>query len=201
MSEPGAKDRPCSDGVQIFGKVDQMAILKSIIALIVLAVAAVLVLAAMQPDEFIVSRSLSIDAPPEKVFPLIDNLHSFALWSPYEKKDPEMKRAFLGPEAGKGAIYDWDGNGEVGSGRLEIIESVPPSKVRIALDMKRPLEASNTVTFTLQPKGNATEVTWMLEGKTPFIGKIMHVLMNIDRMVGRDFEEGLASLKSLAEKA
>ncbi len=173
--------------------------LKIIAVIVVLAVVVVLVLAARKPDHFRVQRSASIDAPPERIFPLINDFHRWGAWSPYEHKDPDMKRTFSGAGGDQGSIYEWAGNSDVGSGRMEIVESSAPSKVAIQLDFLKPFEAHNIATFTMEPAGGATNVTWVMDGPTPFIGKIMHVFINVDRMVGTDFEAGLANLKTAAE--
>lgn len=172
----------------------------SAIVVVVVLVAALLAYAATKPDTFSVRRATSIKAPPEKIFPLLNDLRSFALWSPYEKKDPAMKRTYSGPASGKGAAYEWDGDKNVGKGRLEIADTSPPSKVTIKLDMIKPFEAHNIVEFTLEPKGDSTNVTWAMNGQVPFIAKVVHVFLDMDRMVGQDFETGLASLKTLAEE-
>ena len=171
-----------------------------LIAVIVVGVAGVLAFAATKPDTFRVSRAASIKAPPEKIFPLLNDLHNFALWSPYEKKDPAMKRTLSGAPSGKGAVYEWDGDKNVGSGRLAIADSSPPSKVTLDLDMLTPMRAHNIVEFTLEPKGDSTTVTWAMNGHVPYIAKIVHVFLNVDRMVGQDFETGLGNLKTIAEK-
>ena len=159
----------------------------------------VLVLAAAKPDKFSVQRSASIKAPPDKIFPLIDDFHRWSAWSPYEKKDPAMKRTFGATSAGKGAVYEWDGNSAVGSGRITIMDTAPPSKVMIDLDMQRPINAHNNVVFSLEPQGDATKVTWAMSGGVSYVAKIMHVFFNMDKMVGGDFEVGLAKLKAVAE--
>jgi carbon monoxide dehydrogenase subunit G len=169
-------------------------------AVIAVGIAGILAYAATKPDTFRVQRAASIKAPPEKIFPLLNNLRAFALWSPYEKKDPRMQRTYSGASIGKGAVYEWDGDKNVGSGRLAIADSSPPSKVTLHLDMMRPLEAHNVVEFTLEPKGESTHVTWAMNGQVPYVAKIVHVFLNVDSMVGRDFEAGLADLKALAEK-
>ena len=171
------------------------------IALGVLVVA-LLAFAASRPDTFVVQRSIAIKASPETVYPLISDWHNFLIWSPFEK-DPAMKRAFKGPASGKGAIYEWDGNNKVGAGRIEIMEAIAPSRLVMQLDMIRPMKARNTVEFTLAAKGAATdmtEVTWAMNGRVPFLGKLMGLVMNCDKMVGSQFEEGLAKLKGLAEQ-
>ena len=173
--------------------------LKVIGMIVVLAVVVVLVLAARKPDHFRVQRSASIDASPERIFPLINDFHRWGAWSPYEHKDPDMKRTFSGAGSGRGSIYEWAGNSNVGSGRMEIVESSVPSKVAIKLDFLKPFEGHNIATFTMESAGGTTNVTWVMDGPTPFVGKIMHVFINMDRMVGTDFEAGLANLKSAAE--
>jgi hypothetical protein len=177
----------------------------AIIAIVVaVAIAIVLILAATKPDTFSVRRSTTVRALPEKIFPLINDFHRWGSWSPYEYKDPAMKRSYSGAESGKGAVYAWDGNNNVGSGRMEILDTSLPSKVVIKLDFFTPFEAHNTAEFTMLPQGDApsgtTNVTWLMHGPAPFMAKIMHVFMNIDRMVGKDFEIGLANLKRLTEK-
>jgi uncharacterized protein YndB with AHSA1/START domain len=169
-------------------------------AVLLVAIAAILVLAAMKPDTFRVERTASIKAPPEKIFPLISDFDNWGAWSPYEKKDPNMKRTRSGAANGKGAVYAWEGDKNVGKGRMEIAEASPPSKVSLKLDFERPFEAHNIVNFTMEPKGDATSVTWAMQGPVPYMAKIAHVIFNMDRMVGRDFEAGLANLKTLAEK-
>lgn len=168
-------------------------------ALLATAVAVVLVLATAKPDTFRVERTVGIKAPPEKVFALVSDFDRWGAWSPYEKKDPSMKRTRSGPPAGKGAVYAWEGNGEVGQGRMEIAEVSPPSRVTITLDFMKPFECRNVVEFTMEPKGDTTNVTWAMHGPALFISKVMQVFFDMDRMVGADFEAGLASLKSLAE--
>ena len=173
---------------------------KKIAIVVVVLIAAILAFAATKPDTFRVQRAASIKAPPEKVFALLNDFQRWEAWSPWEKKDPAMKRTFSVVTSGKGAQYAWEGNKEVGQGRMEIAESVPPSKVAIKLDFVKPFEAHNTVEFTLEPKGDATNVTWSMQGDTPYLAKIVHVFLDMDKMVGKDFEAGLANLKTLAEK-
>jgi uncharacterized protein YndB with AHSA1/START domain len=166
---------------------------------LVAAIAGVLVYAATKPDTFSVERSASIKAPPEKIFALIDDLWSFNQWNPFEKKDPTIKGRYSGPLSGKGAGYAWE-SGQVGTGRMEITDTSPPSKVAMKLDFVKPFEAHNIVEFTLAPKGDSTNVTWAMRGPVPYLAKVMHVFFDMDRMVGKDFEAGLANLKTLAEK-
>jgi uncharacterized protein YndB with AHSA1/START domain len=171
-----------------------------VIAVLVVGVGAVLALAATKPDSFNVERTASIKAPPEKIFALVNDLHGWRAWSPYEKRDPQMKRTFSGAPSGKGAVYEWDGNKNVGKGRMEITEASAPSKIVIKLDFVSPLEGHNTAQFTMEPKGDATSVTWGMYGPAPFISKVMQVFVDLDRMIGKDFEEGLGNLRALAEK-
>ena len=173
---------------------------KKIAIVVAVLIAALLVFAATRPDTFRVQRAASIKAPPEKVFALLNDFQRWEAWSPWEKKDPAMKRTFSAVTSGKGAQYAWEGNKDVGQGRMEIAESVPPSKVAIKLDFVKPFEAHNTVEFTLEPKGEATNVTWAMQGDTPYLAKIVHVFLDMDKMVGKDFDAGLANLKTLAEK-
>jgi uncharacterized protein YndB with AHSA1/START domain len=174
--------------------------LKTILIVIALLVAGVLIFAATKPDVFRVERKTLIQAPPEKVFALINDFKQWGPWSPWEKKDPAMKRSFSANSAGQGATYAWQGNKDVGQGSMEIIESVTPSRIRLKLDFIQPFEAHNVVTFTLAPRGKGTGISWAMEGPVPYFAKIIHVFINMDAMVGRDFEAGLASLKTLAEK-
>ena len=167
---------------------------------VAIAIAIVLILAATKPDTFSVRRVTTVRAPPEKIFPLINDFHQWGTWSPWEDKDPAMKRTYSGAGSGKGAVYAWDGNKNVGTGRMEILEVSAPSKIVIKLDFFKPFEAHTTAEFTMLPQGDATNVTWLMYGPLPFMGKIMHVFINMDRMVGKDFEIGLANLKRLTEK-
>src|SRR5882672_7437957 len=162
--------------------------------------AGILIFAATKPDIFRVQRSTSINAPPEKFFPLINEIDRRGTWSPYEKRDPAMKRSRSGPSSGKGAVYGWEGNSQIGTGRMEIMEALPPSKIVIKLDFLKPFEAHNTAEFTLEGKGDTTSVTWAMHGPANYISKLMGVFINMDSMIGTDFEAGLANLKTVAEK-
>jgi uncharacterized protein YndB with AHSA1/START domain len=170
-----------------------------VVAVLVVCVAAVLAYAATRPDTFTLQRSATIKAPPERIFALINDFHSWPQWSPWEKLDPELKRSYGGAESGKGAIYEWEGNNKVGAGRMEILEAPAPRQVTIRLDFKRPFEANNTAEFMLQPQGDTTAVTWVMRGKNVFIGKVMSLFVDMDKMVGKDFETGLANLKAATE--
>lgn len=173
---------------------------KKILIAIVLVIAAVLIFAATRPDTFRVERTATIKAPPDKVFALINDFPSWQAWSPWEGLDPNMKRTMGATTQGKGAVYEWEGNGDVGKGRMEIVESTPPSKVGIQLDFIAPFEAHNKAEFTLTPEGDATKVVWAMHGPMPYISKLMTLFMDMDKMIGKDFEAGLAKMKSVAEK-
>jgi uncharacterized protein YndB with AHSA1/START domain len=173
---------------------------KLAIALVVL-IAAVLIYAASKPDVFTVERSIEIHAAPDKVFAQIDDFHAWAAWSPYEHLDPAMKKTFSGAPVGLGSIYEWNGDGGAGSGRMEIVKSVPASLVSIRLDMLKPFEGHNVAEFKLTPQGaSSTTVKWSMSGPTIYMGKLMSVFVNVDKLVGNQFEEGLSKLKELAEK-
>lgn len=175
-------------------------IIAIVAVVLALAIAAVLILAARKPDRFAVQRATTVQAPPDRIFPLINDFHQWGSWSPYETRDPAMKRSYSGADSGKGAVYGWEGNKDVGSGRMEILDAQAPSKIVIKLDFFAPFEGHNTAEFTMLPQGDGTNVTWSMHGPSPFIGKIMHVFIDMDRMVGKDFEAGLANLKRLTEK-
>jgi hypothetical protein len=171
----------------------------AIIAVVLaVAIAFVLILAETKPNVFRVQRATTVQAPPEKIFPLINDFHRWADWSPYEQKDPAMKRSHGGAESGKGAIYTWDGNNNVGSGRMEILENSTPSKIVIKLDFIKPFEGHNTAEFTMLPHGDETNVTWAMHGPASFMSRLMQVFINMDHMIGKDFEIGLANLKKIA---
>jgi hypothetical protein len=171
------------------------------VGLVVIAIIAVLAIAETKPGIFRVERTTSINAPPERIYALLDDFRDWSAWSPYERLDPEMKRTYSGPESGKGASYAWEGSGRVGAGRMEIAEAAPPSKVIIKLDVAKPVAAHNNYAeFRLDPKGDTTHVTWIMHGPTPYVARVMSVFFSMDAMVGKDFEAGLANLKSLAER-
>jgi hypothetical protein len=176
-----------------------MKILKWIGIIILITVAAVLIMASMKPDVFRVERTANIPAAPEKIFPYLNDLKKSQSWSPWEDLDPDMKRTFSGPQSGKGAAYAWAGDKNIGEGSMEITESLPSSKVVSRLDFTKPFEAHNIVTYTLTPKGNTTDVTWTMEGPNTFLGKVISVVMNCDKMVGKQFETGLANLRTVVQ--
>src|SRR6202163_1714258 len=173
----------------------------AIIAIVLaIAIAIVLILAAIKPGTFSVRRAATVKAPPEKIFSLINDFHQWGTWSPYENKDPAMKRSYSGAESGKGAVYAWNGNKNVGSGRMEILDTSVPTKIVIKLDFFTPFEGHNTAEFTMLPQGDATNLTWLMHGPAAFMSRVMQVFINLDNMIGKDFEIGLANLKRLTEK-
>ncbi|MEH2531563.1 uncharacterized protein YndB with AHSA1/START domain [Bradyrhizobium sp. AZCC 1588] len=171
-----------------------------IAVILAIAIAVLLILAATKPNTLRVQRAISIKAPAERIFPLISDFQQWRSWSPYEEKDPAMKRTYSGAERGKGAAYAWDGDKNVGSGRMEILETLAPSKIVIKLDFFKPFEGHNTAEFTMLPQGDGTHVTWLMHGPANFMSRLIQVFMNLDSMIGRDFEAGLANLKTLTEK-
>ena len=173
---------------------------KTVIIVVVVLVAGVLVDAATRPDDFSVQRSVSIKAPPEKIYPMLIDFRQWPEWSPWEKLDPTMKRTLSGAQSGPGAVYAWQGSSKVGAGRMEIKDVAAPTKVSIKLDFIKPFEGHNVADFTLVPRGDQTEVTWLMHGPAPFVSKLMGVFVNMDKMIGKDFETGLANLKAAAEK-
>src|SRR6476620_7925045 len=177
-----------------------MLIALGVVAVIVVALVIIMTMAASKPDTFRVERTATIKADPGKVFSSINDFHNWAAWSPFEKLDPEMQKTLSGAASGKGAVYEWKGNSKAGAGRMEILESTAPSKIVIKLDFLKPFEGHNTSEFTMSPRGNTTEVSWAVYGPSPFMMKIMHVFMNMDQMMGKDFETGLASLKTVSER-
>ncbi len=176
-----------------------MKIFARIISILALLVIIFLAYAATRPDSFSVQRSTAIQAPPQKIFALIDDFKAWPAWSPWEKLDPAMTRSFSATTSGKGANYAWAGDSKAGAGRMEIIDDAAPTSITIKLDFIKPIESSNKVVFTLEPKGDATTVTWTMNGPSPFVSKVLGVFFNMDEMIGGDFETGLGNLKAFAE--
>lgn len=174
-----------------------MQLIAIILAIVVLGILAV---AAAKPSHFVIRREADIAAPPEKVFAFLNDFRRWREWSPWEKLDPELTRTMSGTEAGEGAIYEWSGNKKVGQGRMEITDTSPPTGVVIKLDFLKPFEAHNTAEFAIEPRDGGSHVTWSMRGPNPFMAKLMQVFMNFDRMVGKDFETGLANLKAITER-
>ena len=168
------------------------------LAAALIAIGGLLAFAATRPNHFRLERSTVIAAPPETIRPLIADFRAWRDWSPWEGKDPAMKRTLSGAEAGVGAVYGWEGNGQVGTGRMEIVDDAP-RRVAIKLDFLKPFEAHNLAEFTLAPEAAGTRVTWAMSGPQPFVAKLMSLVFSMERMVGPDFEAGLANLKRRAE--
>ena len=166
---------------------------------LVVAAFTVLIAASTQPNTFQTQRSARIDAPPERLFELINNLKTMNTWNPFALRDPGAEIAYHGPASGKGAIHTFDGK-KSGTGSIEIVEAAAPSKVAMRLVMSKPMKCDNAVDFTLQPDGLATSVTWAMNGRQPLIGKVMGLFVNMDKMIGKEFETGLKNLKAMAEK-
>ena len=170
-------------------------------ALVVLVIAVIgfVVYASRKPNVFRIERQAVIKAPPEKIFAALSDFAAWQKWSPWEAKDPAMARSLSGAAQGVGAVYEWNGNKNVGSGRMEIVRAEPFATLVIKLDFFTPFEAHNVAEFTLNPEGEATRVVWAMSGPSPLLGKILDAVFNMDKMVGKDFEAGLANLKRLVE--
>jgi hypothetical protein len=177
-----------------------MSLMLIVVIAVAVLLAALLALAATRPASFRIQRTTSIQAPPEKIYPLIHDFHNWGMWSPYEKLDPTMAKTYSGAANGQGAVYEWVGNSKAGTGRMEIIGASPPSKITIKLDFLKPFEGHNVSEFALDPRGGATNVTWSMYGPNSFMAKVMSIFMSMDRLLGKEFENGLANLKAVAEK-
>lgn len=173
--------------------------IKTLGILLAIYVVGLLLYAAVRPDNFHIERTVIIKAPAEKLFPLIDNFKAWQAWTPYNK-DPEMKKTFSGKVSGVGARYEWEGNKEVGKGSVEINEAIPNKRVVIDLHMIKPFESHNRVEFTLTQENSETKVIWAMDSRQNYIARLLGVFIDMDRMVGGDFETGLTNLKALAEK-
>jgi uncharacterized protein YndB with AHSA1/START domain len=177
-------------------------ILKKVLIVLVVIVGGFLVVVAMQPSEFRVTRSARFAAPPEAAFALVNDFHKWEAWSPWAKLDPSAKNSFEGPTAGTGAKFAWAGNDKVGEGHMEILESRPSDLIRINLAFVKPMEGTSLTEFAFKPDGDqTTNVTWTMSGRHSFVEKAFCLFMNMDKMVGGDFERGLATMKTLAESA
>jgi polyketide cyclase/dehydrase/lipid transport protein len=175
-------------------------LMKILIGIAVIVVVFVVVVA-LQPAEFRIARTTAISAPAEAVFAQVNDFHKWVAWSPYERIDPALQRAYSGAPSGVGAIYEWVGNKDVGEGRATITDSRPNELVRIQLDFRKPFPATNIAEFSLAPQGAQTAITWSMTGRKNFMFKAVGLFMNMDKMVGGQFEQGLAQLKSLVEAA
>ncbi len=173
--------------------------IKKLFALLLIAIVVVLGIAMTKPDHVEVVREARIKAKPEKIYPLIEDFHEWAKWSPWEKLDPAMKRTFGGPQKGVGATYEWEGNKDVGKGKMELTAAKPSSQIDVNLDFIEPFEGHDKVVFTLTPEGEETVVKWSMGGPANFMSKVMCVFVDMDKMVGGDFEKGLANLKAATE--
>jgi hypothetical protein len=169
-----------------------------IAAILAVAVVAILAYAATRPDTFRVARTVGVSASPDRVFGLINDLRAMNTWNPFDRQDPSIKGSYSGPAAGPGAHYDFDSK-RAGTGSLEILESVPNSRVTLRLLMSKPMAADHRVDFSIEPRGGQTDVTWALSGKVPLMGKVFHLFCNMDKMIGGTFEKGLSDLKNIAE--
>ena len=174
--------------------------IKKILIGIVVVIVAILGYATTQPDSFKVERHITINAPAEKIYANIADFHAWAGWSPWAKLDPAMKLSIGGTPSGVGATYDWEGNSDVGKGHMDITSATPPSKVVVKLDFMTPFESHNTTEFSMTPNGAGTDVSWVMFGPSPYVSKVMGVFMSMDKMIGKDFENGLTGLKVLSEK-
>ncbi|MBO9539455.1 SRPBCC family protein [bacterium] len=174
--------------------------LKTIGIVVAALLGGLLIFAATKPDTFTIQRSASIKASPEALYAQISDFHRWADWSPYDKLDPAMKKTYRGAESGVGAIYEWEGSDKVGQGNMEIVEAVPGAKVVTKLNFVKPFQANNVAEFTLETKGDTTHVTWAMRGPNSYMSKVMCIFIDMDKMVGKDFETGLGNLKALAEK-
>ena len=171
-----------------------------VLGIIIVAVAVLCAVVAMQPSEFKITRSATVNAPPDMVFAQINDFHKWDAWSPWAKIDPNMKTTFSGPDSGKGASYAWTGNDEVGEGMMAIADSKPNDAVRIDLEFIKPFAQKSVTNFALKPEGDKTNVTWSMAGQNNFMGKAFGLFMNMDKMVGGDFEKGLAQLGTASQK-
>ena len=173
----------------------------AILAAIVIAIAVICIMAAMQPADFKITRSATINAPADRVFEQVNDFHSWDAWSPWAKLDPAMKTTYSGPPTGVGSSYAWAGNSDVGEGKMTILESRQPEHIRIELEFISPFAAKNITDFAIKPDGDKTNVTWSMTGTNNFVAKIFGLFMNMDKLVGGDFEKGLAQMKIVAETA
>jgi uncharacterized protein YndB with AHSA1/START domain len=173
--------------------------IKTVLALATLTVGGVLIYAATKPDSFTVQRSATITASPEKLFAQINDIKAFNKWNPFALKDPAMKLRYEGATSGPGAAYVWESE-TVGVGRMEVIEAASPNRVAMRLAFEKPFQATNRVDFTLMPQGSTTQVTWVMSGSMPYSHKLMTIFVDMDKMIGSDFETGLANLKAATER-
>jgi hypothetical protein len=174
--------------------------LRKILLILAIVLIAFAVFIQSRPAAFSVQRSATMAAAPEKIFPHLNDFHLWDAWSPWNELDAQMQKTYSGSPSGVGAVYEWKGNDDVGSGRMTVTEAVPNEKVAIRLEFFKPMEATNPTTFTIVPQGAQSTVTWRMEGQNGFIGKAFSVFVDMDAMVGKDFDKGLAKLKAVVEK-
>ncbi|TAL00815.1 MAG: polyketide cyclase [Verrucomicrobia bacterium] len=170
-----------------------------ILVAIAMIVILLIVVIAGQPDEFNLAREARFSAPPEKIFPHVNDLRAWEAWSPWAKLDPNAKNSFEGPASGVGAAMAWEGNCKIGVGRMTITESKPGELIRFRLEFFKPMQATNIAELAFKSEGNQTVVTWSMSGKNNRISKVMSLFMDCEKMVGPHFEKGLATLKSVSE--
>jgi hypothetical protein len=168
---------------------------------IAVVVVALVVFVSMQPGSFAVERSITMQAPVDIAYGLVSDFHAWENWSPWAKLDPNMKTTYEGPGNTEGSSYSWEGSKEVGKGRMTMTALKPAQSVEIKLEFLAPFQATNRTLFSFAPQGDATNVTWRMEGTNSFAAKALHLVVDMDKMVGKDFEKGLASMKALAEAA
>lgn len=173
--------------------------LKKILLAVGILLVVFIIVVALQPSDFRIVRSTQVSAPPERVFPLVNDFHQWQEWSPWAKLDPAAKNSFEGPSSGVGAIFRWSGNNEVGEGSMTITESKPSERILLRLEFLKPMAGTSLTEFTFQPQGDKTVVTWAMTGQNNFVGRAMCLVMNMDKMVGGQFEKGLETMKALAE--
>jgi hypothetical protein len=173
----------------------------AIVAALIVVIAVFCVVVAMQPADFKITRSATMNASPDKIFEQVNDFHKWDAWSPWAKIDPAMKTTYSGPPSGTGAAYAWVGNDQVGEGNMAITASHPNEHIAIDLEFIRPFAAKNITEFTLKPEGDKTSVTWTMTGKNNFVAKAFNLVMNMDKLVGADFEKGLAQMKAITEAA
>lgn len=174
--------------------------IKNLVLAAAAAVVAVIAIAAWRPDTYHLVRSIQIERTPEAIYPLIADLRRHVEWSPWEQRDPDIRRGYSGSASGVGAVYAWNGNDEVGQGRMEVIEAQPPTRLRILLDVLRPVQSRNTSLFDLVPEADGTRLTWTMEGPNPFLSRLMQVFVSLDRLVGSEVDLSLSRLKQAAER-
>ncbi len=167
---------------------------------IVVLIAAILIFAATKPATFRIQRSITIKAPQDKIFALLDDFHNWTRWAPQDREDRALTRTFSGAPSGKGAVSNWEGKGNSGKGRMSLTESEPFHKITVEVDFEKPFQVHNSNEFSLQPAGEQTNVTWTMHGPNLFIMKLVSVFTNMDKVMGKHFEDGLQNLKAVAEQ-